>query len=211
MELVNPLVELYAEHFTTSHDALLQSIHQQSLQHEHSHMLSTETQGALLSFISQLVQPKYILEIGTFTGYSALCLCKGLRPEGELHTIELREADAENSLANFKKAGKAEGIYLYRGNATEIIPTLHYQWDLVFIDADKKDYITYYEMALERLSPRGLIIADNVFFHGQVLEENITGKSAKAIQAFNEHVKNDDRTEQVILTVRDGLMFIRRK
>ncbi len=211
MELVNPLAEQYAEYFTTPNDAILHSIHQQGLRHEHSHMLSTETQGFLLSFISQLIQPKYILEIGTFTGYSALCLCKGLVTGGELHTIELRQTDADKSSANFKKAGKEEQIYLYVGNAAEIIPTLDYRWDLVFIDADKKEYITYYEMALERLNERGVIIADNVLFHGQVLKEDITGKSAKAIQAFNEHVKEDERTEQVMLTVRDGLLLIRKK
>ena len=211
MELVNPLAEKYAEQFTTEHDEVLRQIHQQSLQHEHAHMLSTETQGELLSFISKLVKPKFILEIGTFTGYSALCLCKGLQPDGELHTIEVREADAEKSSANFKKAGKEKQIHLYKGNATEIIPTLDYEWDIVFIDADKTNYITYYEQVMDRLSQQGLIIADNVLFHGQVLEEEIKGKSAKAIHDFNGHVKRDIRTEQVMLTVRDGLLFIKKK
>ncbi len=211
MELVNPLAEKYAELFTTPHDKVLHGIHEQSLQHEHSHMLSTETQGELLSFLSRLVKPKYILEIGTFTGYSALCLCKGLQPDGELHTIELREADAEKSSANFKKAGKDKQIHLYIGNAAEIIPRLDYEWDIVFIDADKTNYITYYEMVIERLSQQGLMIADNVLFHGQVLEKEIGGKNAKAIHSFNEHVKNDARTEQVMLTVRDGLLLIRKK
>ncbi len=211
MELVNPLAEQYAAHFTTPQDDLLQSIYQQSLQHAHAHLLSTETQGQLLSFISQMVQPKYILEIGTFTGYSALCLCKGLQPDGELHTIELRQADVEKSLANFKLAKKDIQIHLYQGNAIGIIPTLNFTWDIVFIDADKSDYITYYEMALERLHQNGLIIADNVLFHGQVLEEEIKNKNAKAIHKFNQHVLNDSRTEQVMLTVRDGLFLIRKK
>ena len=211
MELINPLAEKYAEQFTTKHDEILHHIHQHSLQHQHAHMLSTETQGELLSFLSKLIKPRYILEIGTFTGYSALCLCKGLQPDGELHTIELREADAEKSSANFKKAGKEKQIHLYTGKAAEIIPTLDYEWDIVFIDADKTNYITYYEQVIKRLSQKGLIIADNVLFHGQVLEEEIKGKNANAIHEFNEHIKRDARTEQVMLTVRDGLLLVRKK
>ena len=210
MELINPLVEQYAAQFTTPHDELLHQVHLQSEQHEHSHMLSSEVQGQFLAFISQLARPKYILEIGTFTGYSALCLCKGLEPDGELHTIELRQVDVDNSLRNFKLAGKDNQIYLYHGNAVDIIPTIDRKWDLVFIDADKTNYITYYEMALERLGKTGIIIADNVLFHGQVLEEEIKGKNAKAIHEFNLHVKNDNRTEQVFTTIRDGLLLIKK-
>ncbi len=210
MELVNLLVEQYAAQFTTPHDELLHQIHLQSEQHEHSHMLSSEVQGQFLSFVSKIICPKYILEIGTFTGYSALCLCKGLAPDGELHTIELRQADVDNSLRNFKAAGKDNQIYLYQGNAVDIIPTVDRKWDLVFIDADKTNYLTYYELVLPRLSERGFIIADNVLFHGQVLEENIKGKNAKAIHDFNRHVQNDNRTEQVLTTIRDGLLLIRK-
>jgi caffeoyl-CoA O-methyltransferase len=211
MELVNPLAEQYAEQFSTPMNELLHNIHLKSEQHSQAHMLSSEVQGRLLSFISQMIKPKYILEIGTFTGYSALCLCTGLQPEGELHTIELREADAAISSANFKLAEKDNQIHLHIGDAKDIIPTLNYQWDIVFIDADKTSYTTYYELAIERLQEQGIIIADNVLFHGQVLEEKITNKSAKAIQAFNEHVAADQRTEQVLLTVRDGLLFIKKK
>ena len=211
MELINPLAEQYAQQFTTPTNELLRNIHLQSEQHRQAHMLSSEVQGSLLSFISQLIQPKYILEIGTFTGYSALCLCTGLQPGGELHTIELREGDAATASANFKLAQKENEIHLHIGNALDIIPTLNYQWDLVFIDADKTSYITYYKLALERLQDQGIIIADNVLFHGQVLEEKLINKSAKAIQAFNEYVAADERTEQVLLTVRDGLLFIKKK
>ncbi len=211
MQLINPAAEQYAEKFTTPQNEVLHHIHLQSEAHQHATMLSSETQGRLLSFISQLIKPKYILEIGTFTGYSALCLCKGLQPGGELHTIELREADAKQSLSNFKLAGEAMRIHLHQGDAVAIIPTLTYKWDLVFIDADKTNYITYYELAVERLSEKGIIIADNVLFHGQVLAENVEGKNAKAIHQFNQHVLNDARTEQVFLTVRDGLLFIQKK
>jgi len=209
MELVNPLAEQYAQKYSTPMSELLHNIHLQSEQHSQAHMLSSEVQGSLLRFISQILRPKYILEIGTFTGYSALCLCAGLQPGGELHTIELREADAATASANFKLAKKENEIHLHIGDARDIIPTLNYQWDIVFIDADKTSYITYYELVVERLQKQGIIIADNVLFHGQVLEDTLTNKSAKAIQAFNEHVAADKRTEQVLLTVRDGLLFIK--
>ena len=107
-------------------------------------------------------------------------------------------------------AGKDNQIYLYNGNAVDIIPTIDRTWDLVFIDADKTNYITYYELVLQRLHETGIIIADNVLFHGQVLEEDISGKNAKAIHAFNQYVQNDTRTEQVFATIRDGLLLIRK-
>jgi predicted O-methyltransferase YrrM len=161
--------------------------------------------------MSQLVQPKQILEIGTFTGYSALCLAKGLQSDGQLHTIELREEDAHRSKANFSISERAELIHLHIGDAKTIIPSLNQAWDLVFIDADKTGYIDYYELLVPRMAKNGLIIADNVLFHGQVLETPLSGKNAKAIDAFNAHVAADPRTEQVLLTVRDGLLLIKIK
>ncbi len=212
MELVNELAEKYAEQFTTELDQHLEAIHQQTLTtHPHAHMLSSKLQGQLLSMLSTIQQPKFILEIGTFTGYSALCLIKGLQEGGELHTIELREADVETAKANFKISNSVNRIFLHQGNALDLIPSLNYTWDLVFIDADKTNYIHYYEMVVPCLSENGVIIADNVLFHGQVLKETITGKNALAIHAFNEHVANDSRTEQVMLTVRDGLMLIKKR
>ena len=174
-------------------------------------MLSSHVQGRLLSFISQLAQPKYILEIGTFTGYSALCLAEGLQADGQLHTIELREEDAATSLKNFMLAEKQKQIFLHNGDAREIIPSLPYPWDLVFIDADKISYIEYYELVVPRLTNNGIIIADNVLFHGQVLDEPVKGKNALAIDAFNQHVAKDNRVVQVMLTVRDGLLLIKKK
>jgi caffeoyl-CoA O-methyltransferase len=212
LELINQLAEKYAEQFTTPQDALLQTIHKQTLAtHAHAHMLSSRLQGQLLAFLSTIIQPKYILEIGTFTGYSALCLATGLKKDGELHTVELREADANTAKENFKISASADKIFLHQGNALDIIPTLTHKWDIVFIDADKTNYTRYYEMVLPLLSENGMIIADNVLFHGEVLEDNISGKNALAIHAFNEHVAKDTRTEQVLLTVRDGLMLIKKR
>lgn len=212
MELINPLAESYAQRFTSPDDTLLDRIHADTLQHHpHAHMLSSPVQGKFLLYLSTILQPRYVLEIGTFTGYSALCLAGGLAPGGELHTIELRDEDALRSQQNFSKSAYGNRIHLHTGNALEIIPKLSRKWDLVFIDADKTGYIDYYELVVPELSDRGWILADNVLFHGQVLEEPPTGKNAIAIHRFNEHVLRDERTEQVLLTVRDGLLLIRKK
>ncbi len=212
MQWINKLAEDYSSAYTTPLDDVLQKIYDDTVaHHEHAHMMSSDVQGKFLEFISSLHQPKYILEIGTFTGFSAICLAKGLQKNGELHTIELREDDANTAWKNISAAGASEKIHLHIGDAKQIVKELNYKWDLVFIDADKTSYITYYEEALQRLSDRGFILADNVLFHGQVLEEKIDGKSAKAIVEFNNHVLNDQRTEQVFLTVRDGLLLIKKK
>jgi caffeoyl-CoA O-methyltransferase len=212
MQWIEKVAEDYAEKFTTKLDNSLQKIYDDTLaNHPEAHMMSSDVQGKFLEFISSLHQPKYILEVGTFTGFSAICMAKGLQNKGELHTIEMREEDADRAWKNILLAGMNDKIHLHRGDARQIIKDLNYSWDMVFIDADKISYITYYEEALKRLSDRGLILADNVLFHGQVLEEKIDGKSAQAIAQFNNHVLNDERTEQVFLTIRDGLLLIKKK
>ena len=212
IEVINRKAEEYATLFSSPTDELLQEIEKFTLQnHAHAHMLSGPVQGKLLELISNMIMPKKILEIGTFTGYSALCLAKGLAQEGELHTIEINKEDAEISRRYFSKSLQSKQIILHEGNALDIIPALQDTWDLVFIDADKVNYINYYELTLPRLKKGGFILADNVFFHGEVLEENITGKNAKAIHAFNEHIAGDERIQHVMVTVRDGLMLIQKK
>lgn len=211
-EIISDAVDTYLTKHTTAESDILQKVAEQTNQeHPHAHMLSGHVQGRFLSFISQMLQPTYVLEIGTFTGYSALCLEEGVKTEGQVHTIELRDSDAATALKNFKEAEKDNRIILHTGNAKEIIPTLPYSWDLVFIDADKVSYVEYYELVLPRLSQKGLIIADNVLFHGQVLEEPVRGKNALAIDTFNQHVANDPRVEQVMLSLRDGLLLIKKK
>ena len=212
MQWIDKLAEDYASINTSALGDVLNKIYNDTIaNHPEAHMISSPVQGKFLEFISSLLQPTYILEIGTFTGFSAICLAKGLRPGGELHTIELRKDDADTAWKNIEAAGMNDKIHLHVGDAREIIKTLPFKWDLIFIDADKTSYITYYEEALQRLSDHGFILADNVLFHGQVLEEKIEGKSAKAIAQFNNHVLNDQRTEQVLLTVRDGLLLIKIK
>lgn len=211
MELVAHSVEQYAQKITSPLDTVLQQVEDVTSQHHpHAHMLSGHVQGKLLEMISCMLQPKRILEIGTFTGFSALCLAKGLQAGGLLHTIELREADAAVAQKYFLDANVIDRVKLHTGNAQEIIPSLEEEWDLVFIDADKTGYIDYYELTLPSVKKGGFILADNVLFHGEVLQENLKGKNAKAIQAFNEHVLSDTRVEQVLLTVRDGLLLIKK-
>lgn len=211
-EIISSIAEKYAGQHTTPEDSVLQSVSDETVSnHPEAHMLSGHVQGRFLSFVSKMTKPTYVLEIGTFTGYSALCLSEGLENGGELHTIEIREEDAAIATKNFAKANKENSIFLHLGNAKDIIPTLSYSWDIVFIDADKTSYVDYYELILPHLSEKGIIIADNVLFHGQVLEDKLKGKNALAIDNFNKHVANDRRVEQVMLTVRDGLLLIKKR
>ncbi len=211
MELVNPIVEEYAKRFSSPLDTVLQEIEDFTLQnHPHAHMLSGHVQGKVLEMISCMIKPHRILEIGTFTGFSALCLAKGLQAGGQLHTIELREEDAATAAKYFSHANVNSKVKLHIGDAREIIPALKEAWDLVFIDADKVGYIDYYELTLPAIKQGGFILADNVLFHGEVLQPELKGKNAKAIQAFNEHVQKDNRMEKVMLTVRDGLLLMKK-
>jgi predicted O-methyltransferase YrrM len=211
-EIISQIVNDYALRFSSPTDALLKEVEQFTNENHHDPgMLSGPLQGKFLEIFSRIIQPEAILEIGTFTGYSALCLAKGLTENGELHTIELREKEALIAKKFFAKSLQHAQIILHQGNALEIIPTIMKEWDLVFIDADKAGYIDYYELTLPRLKKNGIILVDNVLFHGQVLEENLKGKNAKAIHAFNEYVSKDERVMQVVLTVRDGLMLIIKK
>ena len=211
MELIHPLVQEYASEFSSTEDELLKEVNDYTmLNHSESVMLSGHLQGKVLEMISCMIRPRRILEIGTFTGYSALCLAKGLIDEGQLHTIELREDDAAKARSFFDRSAYAGKIISHTGQALNIIPGLNEDWDLVFIDADKPAYIEYFNLVFPRLRKNGFILADNIFFHGQVLEENVKGKSAKGIQAFNEFVKERTDIEKVVLTIRDGLFLIRK-
>jgi caffeoyl-CoA O-methyltransferase len=212
VDLISLLAQAYAEKYTSPEDPLLASINQQTMaSHPQAHMLSGHVQGKVLEFISTLLRPRRVLEIGTFTGYSAICLAKGLTTEGVLHTIEVRQEEAAVALQNFNLFGGIDKIILHTGNALEIVPLLNEQWDLVFIDADKVNYTNYYKMVLPQVRSGGIIIADNVFFHGEVLQESIKGKNAKAIQEFNDYVRQDQSVERLMLTIRDGLLVIVKK
>ena len=211
MDLINPSVSLYAEQYSSPEDALLKEVNDYThQQHPEYHMLSGRLQGKVLEMLSCMIRPRRILEIGTFTGYSALCLAKGLTEDGQLHTIELREEDARKARAFFDRSDRAAQIISHTGNALNIVPELAENWDLVFIDADKPAYIQYFSLVFPQLRKNGFILADNIFFHGQVLEEKVTGKSAKGIRDFNAFIRERNDIEKVILTIRDGLYLIRK-
>jgi len=207
--MIHPMGAAYAERFSREQSPLLQEIELFTLgHHAHAHMLSGRAQGAFLSFISRLLRPRRILEIGTFTGYSALCLAEGLAEDGQLHTIECRPEDTKGARAYFDRSAWGSRIRIHEGNALDILPGLEEVWDLVFIDADKVNYTRYYESVLPRVRSGGAILADNVLFHGQVLEEPVRGKNALAIQAFNEYVQRDTRVVHALVPLRDGMMCI---
>lgn len=211
MDLIHPSVQDYAEKYSSPEDSLLKEVNDFTMQnHPEAIMLSGHLQGKVLEMISCMIRPRRILEIGTFTGYSGLCLAKGLTEDGQLHTIELREADAVRARSFFARSSYAAKIISHTGNAAAIIPLLEETWDLVFIDADKPAYIEYFNLVLPRLRKNGFILADNIFFHGQVLEEEVKGKSAKGIQAFNDFIKERKDVEKVVLTIRDGLFLVRK-
>lgn len=211
MDIINEKANAYIEKNTSAFDGLLQQIiTETNATHAHAHMLSGAVQGRFLQMISNMVKPLKVLEIGTFTGFSALCLAYGLQPNGILHTIEIREEDAIVAQSNFNKSTYATQIKLHIGNAKDVIQSLNESWDLIFIDADKTSYIEYYELTLPLLKQGAFMLVDNVLFHGQVLEDNISGKNAVAINKFNEHVAKDLRTEQVILSIRDGITLLKK-
>jgi caffeoyl-CoA O-methyltransferase len=211
MELINPLVQQYAEAFSTPEDELLHEINLFTVQQHPGHqMLSGHLQGKLLEMVSRMIQPRRILEIGTFTGYSALCLAKGLVVDGQLHTIELRLEDAAIAKGFFNKSSFGSQIILHTGNALSIIPELTETWDLVFVDADKVSYIEYFKLVLPRVRQNGIILADNIFFHGEVLASEVKGKNGKAIKEFNAFIRERNDIDKMIITLRDGLYLIRK-
>ncbi len=209
MDLIHQLANEYALKHSSPMDELLSEIYQYTLEnHPESHMISGPLQGNLLTMISRMIQPKTILEIGTFTGFSAICLAKGLQKNGRLLTIESRAAEATVAKRFFERSAFKEQILLQVGDAKEILMDLNESWDLVFVDADKTGYIDYFEMLMQHAKSGSWMLFDNVFFHGEVLKEKLTGKNGKAIDAFNEHVSKDPRVDKLMMTIRDGLTLL---
>ena len=175
-------------------------------------MLSGHYQGRVLSMISKLVNPKNILEIGTYTGYSALCLAEGMQRSGELHTIDINEELIDFQRKYFDKSGFGNKIHQYSGNALEIIPKLNTTFDLIFIDADKENYPNYFKIIIDKLNPGGIILSDNVLWSGKVLETTFKkdDTSTPALIEYNVLLKEDKRFETVVLPIRDGLTISRK-
>src|SRR5215204_4074196 len=197
MNIVNAAVQQYSEKYTSAEDKLLKKVFDFTIQnHPKHHMISGPLQGKFLEMVSCMIRPLRVLEIGTFTGYSALCLAKGLQNSGLLHTIELRKEEGERARGYFDRSKYRQQIILHIGEALDIIDELDEPWDLVFIDADKEGYIDYFNRVLPKLRQNGFIFVDNVLFHGQVLSEPVKGKNAKAIQAFNDYVQQRTDVEK---------------
>jgi caffeoyl-CoA O-methyltransferase len=211
MDLINPQVQQYAEKFSNPEDDLLKEIAAYTYaKHADPEMLSGHLQGKLLEMISCMIRPRRILEIGTFTGYSAICLAKGLTKDGLLHTIDIREEDVKLARSFFDRSPHAKKIISHCGNAKDIIPQLREAWDLVFIDADKPGYIDYFNLVFPAVKKDSFILADNIFFHGTVLDEKDGGKNTRAMQAFNEYIRARADIEKIVLTIRDGLFLVKK-
>ncbi len=210
----NPLMAQiyeYCEAHTSPPDAILQAVEREThLKTLAANMLSGHLQGQWLTMVSQILQPRRILEIGTFTGYSAICLAKGLVENGLLHTLESDEEKQNIILKNIENAAFLEKIKLHIGDAKYIIPQLEEVFDLVFIDADKENYSLYYDLVFEKLRSGGVIVADNVLWKGKVLMSQ-KDKKTKLLDQFNQKIQADNRVENLLLPLRDGLMVIRKK
>lgn len=205
-------LEEYIETHISSEPEYLKRLYRDTyLTTTYPHMCSGHIQGRLLSMLSTMMRPKRILELGTFTGYSALCLAEGLLPEGELHTIEIDDEFEQRLTDTFSSSPFAGQIHLHIGDALEIVPLLGSDWDIVFIDANKRNYIDYYEAVIERLSPGGVILADNTLWSGKVaVTPPPRDAQSRGILDFNEHVIADPRVNVAMIPVRDGITMIRR-
>lgn len=213
MHFISDQLENYIESHSENEPVLLQQLsretHQKILQ---PRMLSGHYQGRVLSILSKLINPKYILEIGTYTGYSALCLAEGLQKEGELHTIDNNEELVDFQRRYFDKSSFGNQIHQHLGNALDIIPKLKPNFDIVFIDADKVNYSNYFHLIMDKLNPGGIILSDNVLWSGKVLEPlKKDDLSTEAIMAYNKLLKDDDRVETILLPIRDGLTISRKR
>jgi caffeoyl-CoA O-methyltransferase len=174
-------------------------------------MVSGHLQGKMLEFISMMIKPEKILEIGTFTGYSAICLAKGLKPGGKLFTVELDDEMSEFSQSYFQKAGVSSKIIQLTGRAQDVVPELDHEFDLAFIDGDKREYTEYYNIIIHKIRPGGFIVADNVLWDEKVLDPFTRDQQTRGIIEFNEMISVKKDIEKVILPVRDGIMLIRKK
>ncbi len=212
MELFSEELTHYLENSCEPENELLKHINREThLKVSMPRMLSGHYQGKLLSMISKMINPERILEIGTFTGYATLCLAEGLRENGRIYTIDINLELEDMVRSNFKRSDLDSKIMYQIGDAKEIIPTLNETFDLVFIDADKKNNATYYDMIIDKVRSGGLILVDNVLWNGKVLNEGVSDQKTSFISKFNEMVSSDQRVEKLILPVRDGLFLIRKK
>ncbi|MFM6946777.1 MAG: O-methyltransferase [Flavobacteriales bacterium] len=211
MDFISSDLQNYVSQHSSAHSALLAQIDREThLEVLQPRMLSGHFQGRVLSMISHLLRPKNILEIGTYTGFSALCLAEGLAPDGSLLTIDVNEELEQRVRSYFAASDFSEQIEYRIADAAQIIPTLDCKFDLIFIDADKQQYPTYYEQALAVLNPGGFILIDNVLWSGKVVDEKHQDKDTVLLRDLNLKISQDPRVEKVLLPIRDGLYLIRK-
>ena len=210
--MISKKLENYTLLHTSEEDPLLKELYRETnLKVVYPRMLSGHLQGKLLVLFSYMINPTFILEIGTYTGYSAICLAKGLKPGGKLITIEINPEFVDFAQKYFDRSGLSNCIEQKTGEALDIIPHLTEEWDLVFIDADKQNYLNYYKMVIDQVRTGGFIIADNALWDGKVLDSKVKpDKETRGIIEFNGFVQRDSRVENVLLPVRDGLMILRK-
>ena len=213
MHFLSEELENYAAQHTEDEPLLLQELNKRThLNVLQPRMISGHFQGRFLSLLSKMVQPRTILEIGTYTGYATLCLAEGLHPEGVLHTIDIKEELTDLQREFFDRSGYGNQIVQHLGKAADIIPALNTTFDLVFIDADKQNYAHYFDLVIEKMNRGGLILSDNVLWSGKVVEEvKHNDKHTQALMAYNQKIKDDPRVETVLLPIRDGITLSRVK
>jgi caffeoyl-CoA O-methyltransferase len=206
------LEQYILNHTTKETDVLTKLNRETNIKILNPRMLSGQVQGWFLTMICQMICPRLVLEIGTYTGYSAICMTQGMSDDAVLHTIEINDELESFAKKYFLDAGQSRKIVYHSGNAIDIIPNLNLAFDLIYIDGEKREYPEYYKVAIKCLKPGGFMIADNVLWDGKVLDTlNFNDPATKAIHRFNELVQKDDSVENVLLPMRDGLMLIRKK
>ncbi len=211
MEFIDPLLDKYVCDHTANESDLLKKINREThLEVLQPRMLSGHFQGRVLSMFSKMIRPERILEIGTYTGYSAICLAEGLTPNGKLVTIDINEELASRVRGYFAESPYSHQIDYFIGDAMELIPSLNEKWDIVFIDADKHNYINYYHLVFPMVKVGGYIIADNVLWSGKVIDTSQQDKDTQLLREYNQLNQEDDRVEEVLFPIRDGLMIARK-
>ena len=213
MHFISEDLEQYVEQHASKEPELLAALNKETFQKILiPRMLSGHFQGRFLSMISKICRPQNILEIGTYTGYATLCLCEGMQENGEIHTIDIKEELVDFQRKYFEKSAWNAQIFQHLGEAIDIISGLDLKFDLVFIDADKENYLNYYEMVVPKMNRGGIILSDNVLWSGKVLEPLQEGdKSTEILMEYNQRLANDPRVETVLLPIRDGLTLTRVK
>ncbi len=212
MDVLSTEITAYIEQHTTQENELLNKLYKETyLKVPQPNMISGMLQGRLLSLLSKMMNPKAILEIGTYTGYATICLAQGLSAEGKIVTIDINEELQEMVGRYVREAGLESKFVQHIGHAVDIIPQLDMVFDIVFIDADKKNYSNYYDLCFDKVRPGGIILADNVFWDLKVIDERVKDINTESLRAFSRKIQADPRVENTILPVRDGLSLIRKK